>query len=149
MNTSSLFVAAALVTGALVPLQLAFNAQLGAVTRNPYTAGLIVFVIGAIALSATVAAMRPPLPSLSSLASAPPTVWLGGLIATGYILAIVIVTPKLGVGSTTILILAGQILMALVLDHLGAFGNPQHSLNLWRVSGAVLVVAGVVVIRTH
>lgn len=40
------FMLAALVTGALVPLQLAFNVQLGGVTRNAFTASLIVFLVG-------------------------------------------------------------------------------------------------------
>lgn len=38
MSNTVFFVAAAFVTGALVPFQVAFNAQLGAVTKSPFTA---------------------------------------------------------------------------------------------------------------
>lgn len=48
-------------------------------------------------------------PTIGELAEAPPTVWLGGAIAVLYILDVVIVTPKLGLGSTAVLIIAGQI----------------------------------------
>ena len=138
---------AALVTGALVPLQLAFNGQLGGVTRNAFTASLIVFLVGATVLVLLVLAMRPSLLKVSELAAAPPTVWLGGLIATGYIVAIVTLTPKLGVGLTTGLILVGQIATALVLDHFGLFGTPQHPLGIGRAVGLGLMVAGIVAIK--
>jgi transporter family-2 protein len=138
---------AAFATGALVPLQLVFNGQLGGVTRNAFTASLIVFLIGALVLAATVLITRPALPSLATLMAAPRTVWLGGLIATAYIVAIVIITPRLGVGLTTGLILVGQLCMALALDHFGAFGNPQQTLGLGRAAGLSLMVAGVVLIK--
>ncbi len=149
MNASSLFMAGALIIGALIPVQVAFNAQLGGVTKHPVTAGLIVFLIGTAAFLAVAAAMRPQLPSLAGLIEGPKTIWLGGLIAAAYVLSIVIVTPKLGVGLTTVLIVAGQLLMALLLDHFGAFGTAQQSINLWRIAGAAMIVAGVVAIKTH
>ena len=139
---------AAFATGAMVPLQLVFNGQLGSVTRNAFTASLIVFLIGAFVLLVLVAVMRPELPSPSTLIAAPRTVWLGGLIATGYIVAIVIITPRLGVGLTTGLILVGQLCMALALDHFGAFGNPQQTLGLGRAAGLALMIAGVITIKS-
>lgn len=149
MNLSSLLIAAAFLTGALIPMQVAANAQLGAVTKNAYVAGLIVFLVGTVVLTAVVALARPQFPSLADLSAAPKTMWLGGLIATVYILAIVIITPKLGVGVTTVFILAGQIVMAMLIDHFGLFGNPEHGLNLWRAGGAVLMVLGIIAIKTH
>lgn len=94
-------VLAALATGMVVPLQLVFDGQLGGVTRNAFTASLIVFLASALVLTAIVAILRPSLPSVTELIAAPRTVWLGGLIATGYIVAIVVITPRLGVGLTT------------------------------------------------
>ena len=139
---------AAFTTGALVPLQLAFNGQLGGVTRNAFTASLIVFLIGAAVLAAVVLVTRAPLPRPTTLAAAaPPTVWLGGLIATVYIVAIVVLTPRLGVGLTTALILVGQIVTALALDHFGAFGNPQHALTSGRLSGLALMLGGIALIK--
>ena len=106
------------------------------------------FLVGAIVLLVLVGVMRPPLPSFEELRAAPRTVWLGGLIATGYIVAIVIITPRLGVGLTTGLILVGQLCMALALDHFGAFGNPQQTLGLGRAAGLALMIAGVITIKT-
>lgn len=106
-------------------------------------------MIGAIALSVTVVVLRPAWPSPAELVRAPITVWLGGLLAVLYILAIVLVTPKLGVGRMTVLIVAGQVLAAVVLDHFGAFGNAEKTINLWRAGGAVPIVAGVAAIQLN
>lgn len=145
----SLFLLAALITGALVPIQLAFNAQLGGVTKDPFTAGFLIFLIGTLALATIIVITRPALPTIDDLTTAPRTVWLGGLIATAYIVAIVIVTPKLGVGLTTALIIVGQLCTALALDHIGAFGTPQIDFNLWRLAGAALMIGGVVLIKAN
>lgn len=147
--SQNLYVVAALVTGALVPLQLTFNAQLGQATRNAFSASLIVFLVGTLALAGIVIATRTALPPLDTLLAAPRTIWLGGLIATLYIVAIVVLTPRLGVGLTVGLILVGQLFAGLLLDHLGAFGNPRHALNLWRIGGFAMMVAGVAAIKLH
>ncbi|MEM1362374.1 MAG: DMT family transporter [Pseudomonadota bacterium] len=147
--TQWLLMIGAFATGALVPLQLTFNGQLGGVTRNAFTASLIVFLTGSLVLTIIVAFTRPTLPSIVDLANAPKTVWLGGLIATIYIIAIVVLTPKLGVGLTTGLILVGQIMTALLLDHFGAFGNPQHTLSIGRAAGLTLMIAGIAAIKVY
>ncbi len=60
-----------------------------------------------------------------------------------------VVTPRLGVGLTTALILVGQLFTALLLDHFGAFNNPPHSLNFWRMVGLALMIGGFALIKTH
>ncbi len=72
--TNALFLTAAFLIGAFVPLQLAFNAQLGSVTKSPFTAGLIVFLIGSLALTVLVLTLRPQLPTVADLTAAPKTV---------------------------------------------------------------------------
>jgi bacterial/archaeal transporter family-2 protein len=136
----------ALVAGALVPLQLAFNAQLGGITKNAFSASLIVFLVGTIALSAILLVLRPQLPTIEQLSNAPKTIWLGGLIATFYIMAVVVITPRLGVGPTVGFILVGQLLVGQLLDHFGAFGNPQHSFTLLRALGLSMMMVGVFLI---
>jgi transporter family-2 protein len=55
----------------------------------------------------------------------------------------------LGVGLTTCLILVGQLVAALAIDHFGAFGSPHQAMNVWRVAGLGLMVGGVVLVKTH
>lgn len=144
---NGMFMLLAFVIGSLIPLQLVFNSQLGTITRSPYSAGLVVMLVGLVAMGLLLLCTQTPLPTPKSLASAPFTAYLGGVIAALYIVAVILVSPHLGVGLTTALILCGQLAMALVLDHLGAFGNPQISLNPVRILGAIMMVAGILAIK--
>jgi transporter family-2 protein len=45
------------------------------------------------------------------------------------------------------LVVAGQMLASLLLDHFGWLGYDLHPMNLWRLAGVILLVAGVVMIR--
>jgi transporter family-2 protein len=93
--------------------------------------------------------VRPALPSAGAFAAAPRTVWFGGVMAAIYLVSVVSLAPRLGVGLTTCLILVGQLITALAIDHFGAFGSPHQAMNLWRLGGLALMVAGVVVVKTH
>ena len=148
MNAAVL-IPAALLIGASIPLQVATNSQLGGVMGSPITASLIAFVVGALALAAMCLVARPALPSAQALAAAPVSAWFGGLLAAGYLVSVVAVAPRLGVGVTTGLILVGQLVTALAIDHVGAFGSPHQPLNLWRIGGLALMAAGVAVVKTH
>lgn len=139
----------ALVTGLLIPLQLAFNAQLARGIGNPLSAALIVAIAMCMALGVLTLATRATLPSASTIMAIPFTAWIGGLLAAFYIVSIVILTPRLGVGATTGFILVGQIIAAMLLDHFGLFQNPQHLLNGWRLAGAFLMTSGIILIKSH
>ncbi len=141
------FVLAALVTGALVPVQLALNGQLGTALKSPYLGAFFVFVVGVLAMGAALVVMQEGLPSAQALGAVPPMAWVGGLVATIYILAVVVLVPKLGVGSVAVLVIAGQVIAALVLDHLGAFGTAQVSITGMRVLGGGLVLTGAALVR--
>ena len=55
--------------------------------------------------------------------------------------------PKIGLASLITIGIAGQIVMALLLDHVGALGLPRDALSIGRIAGALLVVAGVILVR--
>jgi len=45
------------------------------------------------------------------------------------------------------LALAGQMIAAILFDHYGSVGFPQHSINLGRIVGALMVISGVIFIQ--
>ncbi|RVT81740.1 DMT family transporter [Rhodobacteraceae bacterium CCMM004] len=132
----------ALITGALIPFQLAFNGQLGTALRSVYLGAFFVFLVGLVALFAILIVQRSAWPSSTELAAVPWTAWAGGLIATAYIVAVVFLVPRLGVGTTAVLVIAGQLVAAMILDHIGAFGAAVNPLTTPRLGGALLVLAG-------
>ena len=143
----AVLIAAAFATGVLVPLQLALNGLLGTALKSATLGAFFIFVTGVAAMGTVLLASRTALPGSAALVAVPPVAWLGGIIATAYILAVVVLVPKLGVGTTAVLIVAGQVAGALVLDHLGAFGTAQVPVSPVKLLGAASVVGGAALVR--
>jgi len=59
----------------------------------------------------------------------------------------VVLTPQIGAAAVMGLAVTGQLLAGLVVDKTGFLGAPMHEITLGRVGGAVLLVAGAVMIR--
>lgn len=136
----------AITVGALLPLQVAMNMHLRAWFRDPVIAALPNFVVGTVLLVAYLLLARSRLPSAASLADVPIWAWLGGIIGASYVIASLYLGPKIGATLLLALILAGQMAMSLAVDHFGLLGFPQHPINLPRLAGVVMLVAGAVLI---
>jgi transporter family-2 protein len=86
------------------------------------------------------------LPRGPAPAEAPPWwLWLGGVYGLWILCAAAIAFPRLGAGPTTALVVASQLLTALVLDHCGWFGA-RLPVTPMRLLGAVLLLAGAVLV---
>jgi len=64
-----------------------------------------------------------------------------------YVLATIILIPRIGAGTTVALVLAGQIVASVLIDHFGLINVPIHLLSLPRILGAILVIIGVILIQ--
>jgi bacterial/archaeal transporter family-2 protein len=137
----------ALAAGALAPLQFAVNAQLRAAVGGPVVAAAISFAVGVLVLAVAVLLSGESLPSGASVSAVPWWGWTGGLLGAGYVVASIVLTPRLGAAATIALIVAGQVAAGLVIDHLGALGVPVHHIGLPRIAGAGLIVVGVAVVQ--
>jgi transporter family-2 protein len=86
-------------------------------------------------------------PSWTSVANAPWWAWSCGVFGGAFILLAILLLPSLGAATLFALVIAGQVLAAVTLDHFGAFGLTPHPIGAARLAGAVLLIAGVVLIR--
>lgn len=121
--------------------------MLGRGAGNPVVTTFLVFAVGILGCLFALATLRPTLPSTSAFAGVPWYAWLGGVLGMFYIVLVVTCTPRLGVGLTTMLILVGQMTIALMLDHFGALGNAPHPINVARIVGLILMISGTVLIK--
>lgn len=137
----------ALFAGGVLPLQAAINVRLRDLVGNPLRASLGSFVVGTLILIAATLVVRGPLPSLATLARAPWWIWSGGAFGVFFILATIVVVPRLGSAVTFALIVAGQMATSVVIDRFGLFGLAQTPLSPTRLIGAVLLVGGVLLVR--
>jgi len=138
----------ALLSGAVLPIQAGLNARLGTAAQNPVYASAISFVVGTVALIAYILVTRQTI-SLTGIKELPFYIWLGGLLGAFYVTAIVLLFPKLGPGLTFGLVVAGQMIVSVLLDHYNILVAQQTPISYMKVLGIVLVVAGVVIIRKY
>jgi transporter family-2 protein len=137
----------ALVAGAMMPTQAAINNKLAGYVQSPISAAFVSFLIGTIGLFVYMLVTGTPIGNLTDVKYAPPIAWLGGLLGAFFVTCTVILAPRIGVAMTFSLIVAGQMLITLVLDHFGFLGLPVKEISVARVGGILLITAGVVIIR--
>jgi transporter family-2 protein len=106
----------AFMAGALLPIQGAFNARLGAAASSQLHASLISFAVGTVALAAYVLVTRQAV-SWTGMAHAPWYGWLGGLCGAFILTTIIVTFPRLGPGLAFGLLVAGQLIASVALEH--------------------------------
>ncbi|MBP6346423.1 DMT family transporter [Neisseriaceae bacterium CLB008] len=137
-----LLISVALFAGAVVPFQAASNATLGRVVGHPLLATFISLSVSLVLTLIALVALKVSLPSLSTLSQVPSWAWLGGVAGVIYLSVALILTPKLGVLSFMMAVMAGQLMAAMLLDHFGLMGLNVKPVTLWRLVGLVLVFIG-------
>jgi len=141
-----LYVLLALAAGTFLPMQVGVNNTLRAGVGSPIVAAFISFAVGSVCLLGYALAVRTPWPSAAALAGLPSWSWLGGAMGAFYVAGTIMLAPKLGAANLIGITVASQLITSLVLDHYGAIGFAQHGINLWRVAGALLLIAGALLI---
>jgi transporter family-2 protein len=132
--------------GAMVAIQAPTNAILAKAGGSPVLAALISFTVGTIALLFVWLASSNR-PGAASFAGLPWYAWIGGAYGAVYVAVAAYAAPKIGLASLITVGIAGQIAMAMWLDHIGAIGLPREPVTLVKALGALLVIAGVVLVR--
>lgn len=147
MSNTYIYILIALAAGAMMPTQAATNNKMAMVVDSPILSAFISFVVGTVALFAYVVISGTPLGNLAAAKNAPAIAWVGGLLGAFFVASAVTLVPRLGVAMTFSLIIAGQMLVTLVIDHFGLLGVPVKEVSLPRIAGILLITTGVIVIR--
>lgn len=130
--------------GVALASQAGINAQLRQYVHSPYQAAFFSFLVGTLILGVVVLMQTGARPQLQELTAVPYWLWIGGLLGAFGVSVAIILAPRLGAVNLTIVIVCGQLLAALVLDHFGWLGFEKHAINWQRISGVILVIAGLV-----
>jgi bacterial/archaeal transporter family-2 protein len=133
--------------GVSVVVQQALNANLRASLGSASWAALVSYLAGALTLLVVLFAIREPWPSATGVASSSAWSWAGGIFGTVYIVVSILLLPELGAATVVALLVSGQMLGSLVFDHYGWFGLTPHPVDGYRLAGALLLIAAVMLIR--
>ena len=144
-----LYILIALAIGLLLPLQVGINAELAERLSSPIAASFFSFVVGAIGLMICWLVSRDPWPDLNTVTSFPKWIWLGGLIGAFAVFGGIISGPKIGLLSLVTLVLTGQLLASIIMDHNGLLGFPVREISFGRTSGSFLLLIAVILIHKY
>jgi bacterial/archaeal transporter family-2 protein len=143
MNTTILLWSMAVISGALIPVQAASNAALSrAIGTNVPFAALVLFGVATVATAAALLLSGQGFPSAAALRTAPWWSYSGGVIVAFYVFTITFLSPRIGIGAAIALIVTGQVLAALTIDHFGLMRSLVAQLTPTRTAGAALMIAG-------
>jgi len=140
-------IALAFMAGISIVIQQALNANLRTALDSAAWSGFVSYFVGVVCMALLALALRDPIPSASVASRIPWWAWSGGLFGAIFIALAIFLIPKLGAATFIALLIAGQMLASVTFDHFGWLGLAQRSIDLPRLFGAVLLIAGVVLIR--
>jgi transporter family-2 protein len=143
---NSIYVILATAAGMALATQVAINSQVRALLGSPMQATMVSLIVSSFAAISYMLYQQERLPNLTLLSASPWWMWTGGLMGVFYLWATVVSAPKLGVAVTLGLVIAGQVVTSLIIDHFGLLNVPHNSASLQRIAGVLLIVTGVVVL---
>ncbi|TDB69159.1 DMT family transporter [Arundinibacter roseus] len=148
MNWIFLFIAFLL--GVANTAQSGINSQLRVSLNNPILAAILSFMSGLIVLIGAYALFnQSAIPTLDSFRQITWWKFTGGLLGAFYVVSVIFIVQDLGPANMLCLIVAGQLISALIIDHYGWLGFSVHAINLPRVLGSVLLILGVYLILKY
>lgn len=139
-----LFLFLAFLTGIANMVQSGVNSQLRIAIQSPMLASIISFVTGLMGLMVCYLIFnKEPIPSLDTFRGIAWWKWIGGILGAFYVLTVIFTVKEIGSANLLCLLIAGQLLAGIVVDHFGWVGFDIHPINLWRVLGIALIMGGV------
>jgi transporter family-2 protein len=136
-----------LIGGALRSVEAGCQNQLKGALKNVWLCGVISYAVALTGVTLILAVTllvvsRRPWPTRADVKAMPKWAPFGGLTGGAAILAMITVASSVGVSTFNAVIIAGQMFVAVALDHLGVMGFPRRSVTPQRVLACLLIIAG-------
>jgi transporter family-2 protein len=135
-----------IVAGALQAWGPPMNGALRSALTNPWLASVVSFLPIVAFLGVLLLCQPRPMPTADGLGGMPWWAPLGGIVGSFAVIAGLLFVNKVGAGAFAGLTITANILMSLAVDNFGLFGMEVHAINMWRVLGGLLMVAGIALV---
>jgi len=138
----ALFYLLPVLAGIAMTVQSGINGQLRSAIQHPLFAAFISFGSGTIALVIILFFYRQNLPDPAVWSSISWYKFLGGTLGVFVVFVTLFSVQEIGAANMFVLIVAGQLTAAVILDHFGILGMKPNPANLQKMLGIVLLLAG-------
>jgi len=148
MTTITAFILLAACVGGCFAIQASANGRFRISLGSPLWAAFFSICGTFVTAVSAMLALRPSTPSVEALRAAPWWNWIGGPLGALIVLGGAVLVSELSAALFIALVVAGQLISSLLLDHFALLGLPEQPITLGRALGAALVVAGVVCMKS-
>ena len=138
----------AVLAGTFIAIQAPINADLSKGLGSPVAAAAFSFLSGTVLLGLIAFGLTRT--EGASLNWHGPALWLfvaGGALGAVYVTSVTVLTPRLGAAAVMAFVVTGQLLAGILLDRVGFLGMAAREISFGRVAGAILLIAGALMIR--
>jgi transporter family-2 protein len=135
----------ALLVGVGLTVQVGMNMTIARVVGTPLWASVANFTVGLVALVAT-ALLLGSRPAPGTVGQVPLWAWCGGLLGAAYVASVTLLGPRIGGMTLVAIVITGQLIAGLAVDHFGVLGYPQLPVTPTRWLGAGLLLAGALLV---
>ncbi|AXE18852.1 EamA-like transporter family protein [Runella rosea] len=141
------FLLLAFLIGVTNTFQSGVNSQLRLATQNPILSSILSFATGlCVLLVCYLLFNKDAIPSFETFRSISWWKWLGGVFGAFYVLTVILIVKEIGPANLLCLIIAGQLVAGVLIDHFGWVGFAVHPMNIWRIFGIGLIILGGVLV---
>jgi len=137
-----LFYLLPVLAGVAMSVQSGINSQLRVAIQHPLLAAFLSFAGGTLALGILLFFSKQAFPALSVYSQIEWYKLTGGLLGAFVVFIVLLSVQEIGAANMFVLIVAGQLLTALLMDHYGLLGMKYNAITLQKTIGILLVVAG-------
>lgn len=128
--------------GVAMTIQSGINAELRTAINNPLLAAFLSFLGGIMVLGIMLFFSKQSMPSWENYAGISWYKYTGGLLGAFVVYAVIVSVHRVGAANMFVLIVAGQLLTAVLMDHYGWLGLKENHISVQKLLGILLVVAG-------
>lgn len=137
-----LFYILPVLAGVAMTVQSGINAQLRAAISHPLLAAFISFLGGTLVLALMLLFSKQAFPTLSAYSDISWYKFTGGLLGVFVVTIVLLSVMEIGAANMFVLIVAGQLVTALLMDHFGVLGMKPSPITLQKMIGIVCLVVG-------
>lgn len=139
-----------ILSGAFIAVQAPINSQLARGLGLPVAAAAFSFLSGAVVLG-ILTIVTTGTQGVSLDWRAPPlwTFVVGGVLGASYVTISTLLIPRIGAAALMAFLVAGQLIAGMLLDRVGFLGMAVREISIGRVAGALLLLAGALLVRLY
>lgn len=136
-----------ILAGVALTVQSGINGQLRVAIQHPILAAFISFLTGTVALAVILLFSKTAFPAFDSYSAVSWYKFTGGFFGVFVVTVILISVTEIGAANMFVLIIAGQLATALIMDHFGLLGMKTNPVTLQKLFGILLLICGAYIVN--